>query len=334
MSALIARRSLLAIGAAILIAAGGWLLLRRSPADSNPTALVSRGRLDQTIETTGVLEPVNAVTISGRVGGLLRLVAVRAGDRVVAGDIVAEIDPEPFEAEVAVVRRQVEAAELSLTAAELDLIDGDVQSALAVVEAAQRIEAARAALAAAERDLTATVVLAPVGGTVLAVAAGEGQAYPAGSPIAIVGEGDRLQVRAELDEIDVVRLSLGAAAEVVADARPAAPQTGEVAAIAPRGENTGGVTLFPVTIALAGPLDPALRPGMSVTVRLPVADGGELLLVPAEAITTVGRRSFVDVVADGQIVRREVTTGARAAGLVEITSGELRAGERVRLTDE
>ncbi len=57
----------------------------------------------------------------------------------------------------------------------------------------------------------------------------------------------------------------------------------------------------------------------------------EALVVPAEAVRSVGRRSFLTVLRDDGPVTVEVTTGLRADGLVEISAGDVREGERVRL---
>jgi RND family efflux transporter MFP subunit len=330
MSMAVRHYRLVIVVALALLVVGGLLRLR-SADDEVATATVTTGSLEPQIEATGILEPANAVTVSGRVGGWLRLIAVAPGDQVVAGDIIAQLDDVPLQAAVDASRRRLEVAEFALTAAELAQTEDDPQQALAIVAATQAIADARASLAAAERDLLATRILAPVGGSVLAVAVADGQAYAPGSPIAIVAEADRLQVRAELDERDVILLSPGAPVALTADALPTIALTGRITAIAPRGERTGGIIVFPVTIALDDVTDDRLRPGMSVTVRFSPPERGEVLLVLAAAVTTVGQRSFLDVVQADVTVRREVTIGAQADGLVEITAGDLRPGDRVRI---
>ena len=71
---------------------------------------------------------------------------------------------------------------------------------------------------------------------------------------------------------------------------------------------------------------------MSAPVVHPSAVVEDALLVPADAITTVGRRSFLTVLRDGDAVSVEVTTGLRSGNQVEIASGDVQAGERVRLS--
>ena len=93
-----------------LAAVAVWLLTNRLREEDLPTAVVGRGRLEQSLETTGVVEPAEPVTIAGRVPGRIAIVAIRAGDRIDAGDIVAQLDRAPFVSAVAAATRSLEAA--------------------------------------------------------------------------------------------------------------------------------------------------------------------------------------------------------------------------------
>ena len=199
--------------------------------------------------------------------------------------------------------------------------------------AAQRVADAHAALNAAEGDLAASMILTRVAGTVLTVDVVEGQGYAASGPIATLNAGNRLQVIAELDELDVPRVPVGTDVTVVVDAFPAVELAGRVERIGARGEARGGGTVFPTAVAVADFQGLAVRPGMTVSVRVPAIVAVDAVRVPAAAVQTVGQRSFVEVVRDGGVTRVEVRTGLRAGGLVEITAGDLRPGERVRIAN-
>jgi len=309
----------------VVAVVGGW----RDGDDASVT-VVARSDLEQTIETTGVVEPVEAVIASGAVSGRVEIVAVRAGDRVERHDIVARLDRAPFEAAGAAARRAVEAAELRLTLIETEAAS-EGETAVEAVAAAAAAGAARAALGAAEEDLLATAVLAPAAGTVLAVEVVEGQPYEAGAPIATINAGDRLHVVVRLDQIDLPRVPVGSEVRVVVDAFAATELTGRVESVAPGAATEGGGALFAATIAVPELAAIGARPGMTAAVIVPAVVAADVLAVPADAVRTVGRRSFVTVLRGGEAVRVEVGTGLRADGLVEITSGEVREGERVRL---
>jgi len=316
--------------AVVLVALAVSLIAWRRGDDEARFAVVARRDLEQTIETTGVVEPVEAAIVSGAVSGRIEIGAVRAGNRVERHDIVARLDRAPFEAAVAAARRAVEAAELRLTLLETRAAGGG-EAAVEAVAAAAEVGEARAALEAAEGDLRATAVLAPVAGTVLAVEAVEGQPYEAGAPIATINAGDRLQVVAQLDQIDLPPVPVGTVVRVVIDAFPATELAGRVETVAPRAAPAAGGALFPATIAVPDLTTLGARPGMTATVIVPAVVAADALVVPAEAVRTVGRRSMLTVVRDGDAVTVEIETGLRADGLVEITAGDVREGERVRL---
>ena len=298
--------------------------------DEAAVAVLRRRDLEQTIETSGVVEPVEAVIASGAVCGRVEIVAVRAGDRVERHDIVARLDRTPFEAALAAARRAVEAAELRLTLLEAKGTE-DGGAAVEAVAAAAEVGVARTALAAAEGDLRATAVLAPVAGTVLAVEVVEGQPYEAGAPLATINAGDRLRVVARLDQIDLRRVPVGTVVRVVIDAFPERELEGRVETVAPAAATEVGGALFPTTISVTGLAAIGARPGMTAAVIVPAVVAEDVLAVPAEAVRTVGRRSFVTVLRGGEAVTVEIGTGLRVEGLVEITAGEVREGERVRL---
>ena len=322
------RRWLAGLGLLALAVVAAWLLVVRVGTQDVATVIVTQGQLRQTIETTGVLEPVNPLIVDGQVSGRLQMLGVRDGERVTAGDILAQLDRAPFTAAVERATRARDTAEFALTQAEAAGV-AQGQTARDAIVAAQRVADARAGLAAAEHELAATAILAPAAGTVLEVSVIEGQGYAAGAPIATLNVGDQLQVVADLDEVDVPHVPSGTDVTVVVEAFPAVELHGLVDRIAPQGTARGGGVIFPTTIEVDDFQGVAARPGMTVSVRIPAVVLGSALRVPAGAVATVGERSFVHVVRGGKTVRVEVTTGLRAGGLVEITSGDLRVGERV-----
>lgn len=323
------RPLLLAVVALAVAAVAVWYL--RSGGQSVPTAVVGRGRLQQTIETTGTLEPVTTMTVRGRAAGVVSLFAIKPGDHIEQGDIVAEIDRGPYQTALGAATRARDLAELAQTAAEAAAsATPGIQDRFNAIAAAQKVADANAALDAAQRNLDATTVIAPAAGTVLDVAVNQGDPYQAGAPLFTLSA-NTLQVAADLDEVDVPRVPTGTAVTLVADAFPSVQLKGRVATVAPAGTQRGGGTVFPATITLDDTGGAALRPGMSVSVTIPSAVAENATLVPDAAVKTVGRRSFVTVERDGKEVTVEVMLGLRANGQVEIAAGDVRPGERVRL---
>jgi len=316
---------------ALAVVAGAIVWFTRRGDTSAATAVVTRGNLAQAIETTGTFQPAQAVTVRGAVSGVVTLVAVQPGDEVQQGDIVAQLDRAPYQHALAAAQQSLAAAEFAETIALATPTAGAVGTMADALNALQHVSAAQAAVATAQSDLEQTAILAPATGKVLAVPVGTGDAYQAGAPLATINQGNRLQLEADLDEVDVPHVPLGTRVEVVADAFPGTTLHGTVASIAQVGAQQGGGTVFPATITLAGLDGLDVRPGMTAAVSIPSAAVTNAVLVPAGAITTVGRRSFVTVVSPGNTRTVEVTTGLRANGLVQIAAGDVHPGDRVQL---
>ena len=312
-----------------VIAVGGIVLFGRG--DEATYAEVTRGRIEQAIETTGALEAAEEVVVRGGAAGLVEVVAVRPGDLVAAGDIVATLDRRPFAAAVEAARAALEAAELAEAVARDTAGSATPVPAGDALLAAGQAERARLELERAEDALRAATVLAPIAGTVLEVPIAAGAPYAAGAPVAVVA-GDGYEIRAELDQADVPAIGVGTTVRAIPDAFPAAELTGTVVEVAPRGESAGGAVTFAIRVALddRGETVP-VRAGMTATLVIPSVAVADALLVPVEAIETVGRRSFVRVRRAGEDVSVEVTLGLRQGGLVQVAAGDLRAGERVRV---
>ncbi|NPV69757.1 MAG: efflux RND transporter periplasmic adaptor subunit [Firmicutes bacterium] len=131
-----------------------------------------------------------------------------------------------------------------------------------------------------------------------------------------------------VDEVDVPNLSIGQKASVTLDALPGQVFEGVVSRIAAEGTPKSGLSSFDITVEIPNPAS-AIRAGMTASVDIVTAAKDDALLVPAEAVTQAGGRSFVRVVADGkQPEAREVKVGLKSDYTVEILEG-LSEGERI-----
>lgn len=253
------------------------------------------------VAAPGLVEPISeTIEVGAEIGGKLASVRVEVGDRVAAGDVVAELDNDAQKARVAIARahlRQKEAALRRLmngarpeeeaeararvkqaeavlrnAKAELERRTTLVGRGFASTEEAQRLERvyevakaeldavqqqyvlisspprdedvdiataevalAEAQLAEAEAHLRATIVRAPIAGTILHVhkKAGETVSELRETPILTMGDITNLRVRAEVDEIDVAKVRVGNRAYVRADAFGSERFWGTVASINP-----------------------------------------------------------------------------------------------------
>jgi HlyD family secretion protein len=201
-----------------------------------------------------------------------------------------------------------------------------------VAVATQGLESARAQLALAEARLdnvdlmlNRTEVKAPVAGKIVARNARIGAiATAAGQPMFVITRDGALELRADVAEIDLLRLAFG--------------QTAQLRAVGTTGMLTGTVRLIepaidPVTrlgrVRISVEAGETLRSGMFVEAEI-IAAQREGLAVPVTAIGSSPEGSTVMRVRDGVVERVAVTTGIRDGGMVVTKAGAfVRTGDRI-----
>ncbi len=189
-----------------------------------------------------------------------------------------------------------------------------------------RVGEAEEALRVARRRLEETVVRAPFGGTVTEVVTEPGGVTGPNQPIVRLVRTTRPEIRVDVDESNLGRLSVGQKAVVTNDAFPNQPFTARVSEIGAAVDSERGT----VEVRLVPANEPDwLRPGQTVSVNVIVDPGTQRLVVPLTAVTTVGGVSWVLVVSGENVVeRRNVEVGATGPDGVPVLSG-LTAGDSV-----
>jgi HlyD family secretion protein len=127
------RRKLLYIVIAfvVILGAAGALIASRSgdkKIDANKLGKVDRGDLARSVVATGKVEPITKVEIKSKASGIVKKLYVEYGDRVKAGQMLAELDREEMLAQVRQSEAQLSSAEATLVAANADLKRSEVDS--------------------------------------------------------------------------------------------------------------------------------------------------------------------------------------------------------------
>jgi multidrug resistance efflux pump len=216
------------------------------PAIAPPTA--PRDQQGRTVSGAGVVEPSSElIEVGTQRPGLVTQVAVTPGQRVTRGQLLLAIDSRDARSAVAEAEASVRLAAQRVEAARVDLAAASRQYALyaavadprAVAEqqvidrrsardqAAARVQVARAELdqararaASARTDIGMSEVRAPRAATVLQVNTRAGQYATAGpgpgnqAPLIVLGETNPLHIRIDIDENEIDRVAMGAAAVV------------------------------------------------------------------------------------------------------------------------
>lgn len=184
----------------------------------------------------------------------------------------------------------------------------------AVDNAALDLQNAREALAETE-------LKAPFDGVVTAVNVEAGTLLGAYNPAVEMADLLKLEILADIDEIDIANVQQGQTVELHFDAFPGETATGILARLYPAANNDRGATVYRAVIAL-DPTELKLRPGMGVTANIATLEKKNVLRVPARAIKSAGAQKIVVVRdANGNTRNIVVETGVSDGAQTEIVNG-------------
>jgi len=220
----------------------------------------------------------NIVQISPLTSGLVTEVDAKEFATVKAGDVLARLDPAPFDA-------ALKAAEAKLTLAQQQATGAAAQSPAAKAN----IDQAQAGVDQARLERDHATIKAPIDGVIGKVRIRPGSVAKAGMALFPLIDTSKWWVDANFKETDLSRIEPGQKATVVLDLFPSHTLTGEVEAISPASgaafsllpaENSTGSWVkttqrFPVRISLTlQPNDPQLRIGASASVTVDTTSKG------------------------------------------------------------
>jgi RND family efflux transporter MFP subunit len=300
------------------------------------TGRVARQDVTLTLTLRGTIaaRPNEDVKISALVAGRVVTMRVAEGDAVAAGQVVAEIDPRPYEdqkrqaaAAVSQARAALENAKLNLERTERLFKRGiaagkEVEDARAQLAAAEAgVEQALAALDTADRQLARTKVTSPIGGYVVKrlVNVGEQVDGTAGQPLAEVAGIDTVELAANVPSEHLAAVHVGQPVEIATDAYRDRTFPGTIVAIAPAVDPASNTALARIRIGNTGRL---LKVGMYGQARIGIGERKGALTVPPSAVSKNEEgEAAVYVVTSGVAQRTPVTLGLETSDAVEILSG-------------
>jgi macrolide-specific efflux system membrane fusion protein len=299
-----------------------------------------------TVLATGVVRPrVGAqVAVGSRASGIVKELYVTVGDRIAAGQLLAELEGIEFEtaverAEAQRLNAQAERAFAETEVARVRALTERNAAPSAELAAAQRtVETTRArerdanaALAAARAQLAYTRITAPISGVVASVSTQEGEtvaaSFAAPTFVTIV-DLERLEVWAYIDETDIGRIRVGQHARFTVDTYTDDVFEGRVTAIRPSAEIRDNVVNYIALIAFTQPAGKVLRPEMTTTVNVVLDGRNGVLAVPNAALRRDSGGTYVLVPSGDRLERRLVKMGLRGSDFTEVLSG-VREGDRV-----
>ena len=354
-----ARKFLLGAAGLAVLVVGGWLLLNQRPAaghvtkDTDPVAGVAvetvRAKLEDVpiyLTGLGTVQPFNSVLVRARIDGQIEKILFKEGQDVRRGDILAEIDPLPLDAQLRQALAQMAKDQAQLDNARVDLnrySDSIHRGAVSVQlldtakaqtqQLAAQVQADSAALEATRVQRNYATIKAPIDGRTGARLVDEGNLVHANDTMGIV-------LINQIHPIAVVfSLPADRLADIQVHAKDGELQVRAQRRDASRAEVTGKLVLVDNqidqatgTIKLKGEFaneDLALWPGQFVDAKLLLETRKHVVTIPTTAIQSGPNGTFVFAVKSGHTVeQRKIDVLVSDVGTSAIGGG-LNAGDEV-----
>lgn len=318
-----------------------------------PTVVVGAAAGVRSFEIDATLQAVQQSTVAAQVAGNVLALAVKAGQRVRAGQLIARIDERDVQAALARSDAGAAQAEAELRNARVatertrELRSQGFVSQAALDNAETQLKAAQAGMKQAEAARAQAAlarsfagVVAPFDAIVLATHVEPGDLAAPGRPLATLYAPGRLRAVVQLPASRSAAARSASRTEVqLPDGRWVEPASrSEVPGADAISQTVEWRLELPAAVAGAPPAGAAkaLMPGMAVRVRFTGAEAEPaparvtVLTVPAAALLRRGELTAVYALQDRQFVLKPVRLGATLGDAVEVLAG-LKPGERIAL---
>lgn len=332
------------------------------------TEKVIKGDVVQMVTATGTVNAVTTVLVGTQVSGTIKHIYVDFNSIVKKGQLIAQIDPATFEAQVEqakanllLAKANVEKVEAVLLDAnrtmdrnrglfsrnliarsELDTSETNYEAARAQVNAAKaQVAQAEAALRYAETNLRYTRILSPVDGVVVSRNVDVGQTVAASfqtpTLFNIAQDLTKMQIDTNVDEADIGKVRVGQDVEFTVDAYPEITFKGRVSQVRNAPITIQNVVTYDVVVKVDNP-ELKLRPGMTANVSIIVSIKKDVLKIPnaalrfkpAEKLTMAPLKGpGVWILKEGKPKHMPISTGISDGNYTELVSGEIREGQEV-----
>jgi len=284
------------------------------------TEIASKQNIVETVTATGKIQPRTQVKISADVAAKITYLGIKEGDWVEKGDLLVRLDQERYiaaleqtEANLRSVKANAKVAHETLLKTERDFgrikelyeqklesqavydqAYSNVQIQKAQYQSVQElVDQAYAAVKQAQDNLSKTTIYAPMAGTISTLNKEVGE-IALGSQfqedvIMIVSNLAVMEALVDVDENDIIKVSLNDSAAIEIDAFPNKTFHGVVREIASSANisgfgSTDQKTEFEVKLTLVDPVE-ELRPGMTASADIVVETRDSTLCVPIQCVT-------------------------------------------------
>lgn len=330
---------------------------------------VARGEIVSSVTATGTVNAVTTVLVGTQVSGTIKTLYVDFNSPVKRGQLIAQIDPATFEAQVGQAKANLFSAKANLEKSEATVIDAkrtmernrelvsenliaqsDFDTAETNYETAKasrgearaQIAQTEAALKFAETNFQYTRIVSPVDGVVISRNVDVGQTVAASfqtpTLFTIAQDLTKMQIDTNVDEADIGKVTVGQNVDFTVDAYSETTFKGSVWQIRNAPIIVQNVVTYDVVIKVDNS-ELKLKPGMTANVSIIIAIKKEALKIPNAALRfmpseketgeSVKKGLGIWIIEKGEPKRIPIVTGISDGNYTELVSGALKEGQEV-----
>lgn len=287
---------------------------------------VSQRDLSRRIQLSSPVETLRTIELAARTAGIVREVFVETGDRVAAGQLLAELDVREQRAELARAEAALREAQANFDRLKR-LRDSDYIDEASFITARSTLDIAESDVELWRTRVAFGRIVSPIDGHVIGRMVDPGASIGSLATAFELANLNELVVRIGVSELDIGEIEVGMEVPLRVDAlRDSGPLAGKVRRIFPAAD--GASRLLTVEISLPEAFERGVRPGFLARADLLVDYKQDVLAVPAGSVG-MGEQQYVMVInEDSELVRRAVSTGVIRGDWREILGG-LKPGDQI-----
>lgn len=323
------------------------------------TEKAEKHTIQQIVEASGTVNPVNTVSVGSTVSGLMKEVYVDFNSKVKAGQLIALMDTSLLQANVDKTRSNYDkqkaitdnslktynryknlVARNFMARSELDQAQADYLSNKAL------LNAAKADLEYAEHQCSFAYIYSPVDGIIVTRNVDPGQpvaaSFQAPELFTVARDLKEMQIEVNVSEADIGKIKEGQEVDYTLDGYQDEIFKGRVSQVRISPTTVSNVVTYTVVVKVDND-DLKLKPGMTANVSIITQKKENVLCVPSIALkytpTTKGEIKRYDtqgiwVLRGSKPVRETVEIGASDDTYTEITSGNIQEGDRIIVSSD
>ena len=329
------------------------------------TKPITKATITQYVEASGTIKPINTVAVGTQVSGTVQKIYVDYNSTVKKGDLLAELDPSLFQANVDQSKAKLNNAKATLARTQamlnykknnyqrykhlyekhyvsrddVELAQANYLQAKAELDSAKAdVSASSAALENNLTNLRYSKITSPVDGTVISRAVDEGQTVAASYNTPTLSEVAKdltqMQIETSVSEADIGKIKVGQEASYTLDGYQDKKFYGEVTQVRLASTTTNNVVTYTVIVSVDNN-EGFIIPGMTANVSIKVGEAKDVLCVENRAFkftmddTKKYEKQGIWILTSTGAKRYEVEIGLGDDNKSQIISNEIKEGDKV-----